>query len=134
MLTYNSLLLTIIIEGLVKSYVVPKAMDKYKLKEGGVFYILMLLFVVFSIFEFLLLSQCINSEGVTNINSDYPLTQLALLVLIALIVNYKWVMAIYDKFNFWSTIGILSLVSFINEFNNVIITGILRVVTATECN
>jgi len=134
MLTYNTLLLTLVTEGLVKSYVVPKAMDKYKLKEGGVFCILMLLFVVFCIFEFFFLSHCINSEDVTNIYGDHPMTKIVLLIGLALIVNFKWIMAIYNKFNFWTTMGILSFVSFINEFNNVIITGSLREITGVECN
>ena len=134
MLTYNSILLTLVIEGLIKSYVVPKAMDKYKLKEDGTFYVLILLFVVFCIFEFFFLSRCLNTESVSNIYGKHPMAQLALLLSITLIVNYKWINAVYNKFNFWSTIGILSLVAFANEFNNAIITDILQAITGTECN
>lgn len=134
MLTYNSILLTLIIEGLTKSYVIPKAMDKYKLDESGTFWLSMMLLSIFAVFEFFFLSRCLNSETISDISKENAVGQLFLLITVSLIVNYRWFIKIYNKFNFWSTIGILSVIGFANEFNNLIITSILRSVTNTECS
>jgi hypothetical protein len=133
MLTYNAILLTLVIEGLVKSYTIPKTIDKYNLNEDGVFWLSLMLLALFSIFEFFFLSGCLNSETIGNITEQNAAGELFLLITVALIVNYQWFIKIYKKFGFWSTIGVLSVVGFANEFNNVIITSVLRSVTGTEC-
>ena len=134
MLTFNSILLTVVIEGLAKSYAIPKAMDKYKLDETGIFWVLLILLACFSVFEFLFLSRCLNSETISNITDKNAMGELFLLIMVALIVNYRWFIKIYKHFGFWSTVGILSVVGFVNEFNNVIITSTLRSITETECS
>jgi hypothetical protein len=134
MLTYNSLLLTLVIEGLTKSYVIPKTMDKYKLDETGTFWISLVLLACFSVFEFFFLSKCLNSETIGNVTEQNAMGELFLLIMVALIVNYKWFIKIYKHFGFWSTVGILSVVGFVNEFNNEIINSILRSITGTECS
>lgn len=134
MLTFNSILLTVVIEGLAKSYAIPKAMDKYKPDETGTFWVLLMLLACFSVFEFFFLSKCLNSETISNITEDNAMGELFLLIMIALIVNYRWFIRIYKKFGFWSTVGILSVVGFANEFNNLTITSILRSITGTECS
>lgn len=133
MLTYNNILLTLIIEGLTKSYVIPKAIDKYNLDETGTFYLLLMILAFFIVFEFFFLSRCINSESVSNISQENATGELFLLLVIILLVNYRWFIKIYNKFNFWTTIGILSVVGLVNEFNNAILTSILRAITGTEC-
>jgi hypothetical protein len=134
MVTYNSILLTLVIEGLTKSYIVPKTIKKYNLQETGTFYTLLLLLAGFSVFEFFFLSKCINSESMKDVFGNHPMLQVVILLVVSLIVNYGWVMAIYDKFSFWPTIGILSLVSFVNEFNNTIITSTLQSISGEECS
>lgn len=134
MITYNSILFTLAFEGLVKSYVVPKYMKKNNLDETGTFYLLMGLLVIFAVFEFFFLSKCLNSESMSNVLGDHPMIQLVILLVVSLVVNYKWVMEIYNKYKFWPCIGILSLVAFANEFNNPAVTMILRTVTNTECS
>jgi hypothetical protein len=88
---------------------------------------------LFTVFEFFFLSRCINSESVGNISQENATGELFLLLVITLLVNYRWFIKIYKKFNFWSTIGILSVVGLANEFNNAILTSILRAITGTEC-
>ena len=132
MITYNSILSVLAIEGLIKSYVVPKAMDKYKLDETGTFFTLILLLCVFAVFEFFFYSRCIDSESLNHIFGNNPSAQIILLFVVALVVNYRWVMAIYDRYTFWPTLGILSLVSFVNEFNNIIIRSSLLTLTGVE--
>ena len=134
MITYSSILGVLAIEGLIKSYLIPKAIDKYKLDETGTFFTLLALLFVFAIFEFFIYSKCIDSESLNHILGDNPAAQIMLLFLVALIVNYRWVMAIYNKYTFWPTLGILSLVSFVNEFNNLIIRKSLLTLTGTECS
>jgi len=134
MITYSSILGVLTVEGLIKSYIIPKAMDKYKLDETGTFFTLLALLFVFAIFEFFFYSRCIDSESLNHIFGNNPAAQIMLLFLVALIVNYRWVMAIYNKYTFWPTLGILSLVSFVNEFNNLIIRKSLLTLTGTECS
>lgn len=135
MITYNSILSVLAIEGLIKSYVVPKAIDKYKLDETGTFIVLILLLCVFAVFEFFFYSRCIDSESLSHIFGNNPSAQIILLFVVALVVNYRWVIAIYNKYTFWPTLGILSLVSFVNEFNNLIIRASLSTLVGTEnCN
>jgi len=134
MLTYNSILITIVIEGLVKSYVIPTAMDKHKLNENGVFYLSLMILAVFSVFEFFFFSRCMNTELLGDITEQNALGKLFLLLVVSLIVNYRWFIKIYNKFQFWTTIGILFVVGFVNEFNNIIINNVLQNVTGTECS
>jgi hypothetical protein len=134
MISYNSILLTLVIEGLVKSYTIPKAIDKYNLDETGTFYLLLIILSFLSIFEFFFLSRCINTETIGDVTEENAAGELFLLITVTLIVNYGWFIKIYKRFNFWTTIGILSVVGFANEFNNIIITSVLREVTNTECS
>ena len=113
MLTYNSILATIAAEGLIKSYVIPKTMKKYNLDEMGTFWLLLALLAIFSILEFFVLSHCINTDNVTNIFGDNDANRMGkvfLLLVVSLVVNYPWILSIYNKFDFWKTIGILSVV------------------------
>jgi hypothetical protein len=84
MLTYNYILGTIVIEGLIKSYVIPNAIDKYKLDETGTFGALILLFICFSILEFFVLSSCINSENLNNVFKNSTISSLILLIIISI--------------------------------------------------
>lgn len=133
MLTYDSILTLIIIEGLLKSYIIPKTIKKNKLDETGTFWLLIGILAVFSILEFFVLSNCINSNSMNNVFKNSSEGSIMILIVISLIVNYRWFITIYNKFNFWTTIGILSVVSFTNEFNTFIIRATLQNILGVEC-
>jgi len=134
MLTYNSILSVLVAEGLVKSYVIPKTLNQYKLNETFTFLLLLALLAISSVVEFFVLSKCINSESMTNAFKNTSASAILLLIGITLAVNYMWIFAIYDKFQFWRTIGILSVVSFVNEIDSSMINSLLKSITGTECN
>ena len=133
MLTYNYIIGLIAIEGLIKSYVIPNAINKYKLDETGTFGVLILLLMGFTVLEYFVLSNCITSEKLNDIFKNSTLSSLFILIIIGFFVNYKWFIAIYNKFHFWSTIGILSIVGLVNEFNSVFIRILLQNITGTTC-
>jgi hypothetical protein len=133
MLTYNSILSFIVLEGLVKSYVIPRSIVNHKLDETGTFWLLVGILAVFSVLEFFILSNCINSHSMDSIVRDNSSGSILLLLVLSILVNYRWFITIYKKFNFWSTIGILSVVGFANEFNTIIIRSALQNIMGIEC-
>ena len=45
-----------------------------------------------------------------------------------------WFIAIYNKFDFWKTVGILSVLGFVNEYNTVFMRLALQNITGTKCD
>jgi hypothetical protein len=108
-------------------------MVNHKLDETGTFWLLIGILAIFSVLEFFVLTSCINSHSMDNVVRDNSSGSILLLLVLSILVNYRWFITIYKKFDFWSTIGILSVVGFVNEFNTVIIRSVLQNIMGIEC-